>query len=233
MGIAAGIELMDRFCIDDPLLAQLGVALRAQGGQPRPFCRLMLAGLVSTLVAHIGQHHSNRGAASLAARSGGLSPAHLKLVLDHIDAHIAEEIGLDELAALAGKSPCHFLRCFKQIDRHLAASLRDPAPGGPCLRAADRRAAPGGDRSGLRLRRSVAFRPRLPPRAQPDPHGLPPPGGALTACRLQRIRDGSPKEEQGCQTRLGARPTWRKTTCAKSSKRDGRVLNLARATPPN
>jgi AraC family transcriptional regulator len=113
-GDRGAIELMDRFCIDDPLLAQLGVALRAQGGQPRPFCRLMLAGLVSTLVAHIGQHHSNRGAASLAARSGGLSPAHLKLVLDHIDAHIAEEIGLEELAALAGKSPCHFLRCFKQ-----------------------------------------------------------------------------------------------------------------------
>jgi len=108
------IELMDRFCIDDPLLAQLGVALRAQGGQPRPFCRLMLAGLVSTLVAHIGQHHSNRGAAGLAARSGGLSPAHLKLVLDHIDAHIAEEISLDELAALARRSACHFLRCFKQ-----------------------------------------------------------------------------------------------------------------------
>jgi hypothetical protein len=68
------VELLDRFCIDDPLLAQLGVALRAQGGEPRPFCRLMLAGLVSTLMAHIGQHHSNRGAATLAARSGGLAP---------------------------------------------------------------------------------------------------------------------------------------------------------------
>jgi AraC family transcriptional regulator len=108
------VELVDRFCIDDPLLAQLGVALRAQGGEPRPFCRLMLAGLVATLVAHIGQHHSNRGAATLAARSGGLPPTHLKLVLDHIDAHIGEEIGLDELAALTGKSACHFLRCFKQ-----------------------------------------------------------------------------------------------------------------------
>jgi AraC family transcriptional regulator len=108
------VELIDRFCVDDPLLAQIGVALRFQAAEPRPFGRLMLAGLVSTLVAHIGQHHSNRGAATLAAKSGGLSPAHLKLVLDHIDAHIAEEISLDELAALAGKSACHFLRCFKQ-----------------------------------------------------------------------------------------------------------------------
>jgi len=108
------IELVDRFCIDDPLLAQLGIALPAQSSEPRPFCRLMLAGLVSTLVAHIGQHHSNRGATIRSARSGGLSPAHLKLVLDHIDAHIAEEVGLDELAALTAKSPCHFLRCFKQ-----------------------------------------------------------------------------------------------------------------------
>jgi len=113
-GGSAPVELIDRFCIDDPLLAQLGVALRAQGGAPRPFCRLMLAGLVSTLVAHIGQHHSNRGTAMPSGRSGGLSPAHLRLVLEHIDAHIAEEVGLDELAALTGKSACHFLRCFKQ-----------------------------------------------------------------------------------------------------------------------
>jgi AraC family transcriptional regulator len=96
------------------LLAQLGVALRAQSGEPRPFGRLMLSGLVSTMVAHLGQHHSNCGPAAPAPRSGGLPPARLRLVLDHIDAHLAAEIALEELAALAGRSACHFLRCFKQ-----------------------------------------------------------------------------------------------------------------------
>ena len=110
----SGIELVDRFCIDDPLLAQLGVALSAQAGGPRPFGRLMVSGVLSTMMAHLGQHHSNRGPDMVPARSGGLPPARLQSVLDHIDAHIAREIALDELAALAGRSACHFLRCFKQ-----------------------------------------------------------------------------------------------------------------------
>jgi AraC family transcriptional regulator len=107
------VELVDRFCFDDPLLAQVGVALRAQAGEPRPYGRLMLSGLLATMVAHLGQHHSNCAPVA-PARNGGLPPARLKLVLDHIDAHVAEEIPLDELAALAGRSACHFLRCFKQ-----------------------------------------------------------------------------------------------------------------------
>src|SRR5262249_28004618 len=64
---ASEVALVDRFCFDDPLLAQLGLALRAQGGE-RPFGRLMMSGLVSTMVAHLGQHHSNCGAANVAAR---------------------------------------------------------------------------------------------------------------------------------------------------------------------
>jgi AraC family transcriptional regulator len=108
------VALVDRFCFHDPLLAQLGLALRGQSGEPRPFTRLMMSGLVSTMVAHLGQHHSNCGAANVAAKSGGLPPARLKLVLDHIDAHLAEEMALEDLALLAGRSACHFLRCFKQ-----------------------------------------------------------------------------------------------------------------------
>jgi AraC family transcriptional regulator len=108
------IALVDRFCFDDPLLAQLGIALRAQSEVRRPFGQMMLAGLLSTVEAHLGQHYSTLGPPASASESGGLAPLPLKRVLDHIEAHIGEEIALEALAALAGRSVCHFLRCFKQ-----------------------------------------------------------------------------------------------------------------------
>jgi|GEM_PF-1882143 len=43
-----------------------------------------------------------------------IAPARLRRVLDHVEAHLGEEIGLPELAALAELSACHFSRSFKQ-----------------------------------------------------------------------------------------------------------------------
>jgi AraC family transcriptional regulator len=108
------IELLDRFCADDPLLAQIGLAFRSQAVEPRPFARLMIDGLVATLLAHLGQRHSSRAAPAQPLAAGGLSARRLKRVLDHIDMNIGGEIGIDELAALVEQGSFHFQRCFKQ-----------------------------------------------------------------------------------------------------------------------
>jgi AraC family transcriptional regulator len=42
-----------------------------------------------------------------------LSPPKLRRVIDFIEAHLQESIGLDDLAEAAGLSPNHFLRVFK------------------------------------------------------------------------------------------------------------------------
>ncbi len=108
------IELLDRFCADDPLLVQIGMAFRNQAVEPRPFASLLIDGLVATLLAHLGRRHSNRAVAAPRPASGGLSARRLKRVLDHIDDNIGGEIGLEALAALAEQGSFHFQRCFKQ-----------------------------------------------------------------------------------------------------------------------
>lgn len=45
---------------------------------------------------------------------GGLAPGALRRVREHVESHLAEKIGLIELAAIAKLSDCHFSRVFKQ-----------------------------------------------------------------------------------------------------------------------
>ena len=47
-------------------------------------------------------------------RSGGLSARHQRILCDFIEAHIAEDISLERLAALVGLSPYHMARSFKR-----------------------------------------------------------------------------------------------------------------------
>jgi AraC family transcriptional regulator len=108
------VELVDRFCADDPLLVQIGLAFRNQAIAPGPFAKLMVDGLVATLLAHVGQRHSNHAAAAKPLIAGGLSARRLKQVLDHIDKSIGGEIELQELAAIVEQGSFHFQRCFKQ-----------------------------------------------------------------------------------------------------------------------
>jgi AraC-like DNA-binding protein len=55
------------------------------------------------------------GATSLLLR-GGLPPATLRRVREFVDAHLAENIDTEALAATAGLSPFHFARAFKKSE---------------------------------------------------------------------------------------------------------------------
>lgn len=56
------------------------------------------------------------GSAYIPARSprGGLAPAALRRVREHIEKNLATHIDLGDLSSLAGLSSCHFSRAFKQ-----------------------------------------------------------------------------------------------------------------------
>lgn len=47
-------------------------------------------------------------------RRGGLAPATLRRVLAHVEGHLAEALGIEQLAALAGLSADHFVRAFRE-----------------------------------------------------------------------------------------------------------------------
>jgi AraC family transcriptional regulator len=48
------------------------------------------------------------------ARAAALTRERLRRVLDHVEAHLGEELTLAELAGIACLSPFHFSRCFKR-----------------------------------------------------------------------------------------------------------------------
>ena len=52
--------------------------------------------------------------AKASGHEGGLPPVRLRRVLDHIEAHLGDDIAMDRLAEVARLSPDHFSRLFRQ-----------------------------------------------------------------------------------------------------------------------
>jgi AraC family transcriptional regulator len=98
----------------DPMLHQIGGALRTMlGRETQPTDRLFVDGLRTALAGHlIGAYTTDRWRPPAGAPS--LDSRRLRRVLDFIDARLADEIGLDDLAAEAFLSPFHFSRLFRQ-----------------------------------------------------------------------------------------------------------------------
>ncbi|MFE1599824.1 helix-turn-helix domain-containing protein [Methylobacterium sp. ID0610] len=98
----------------DPLLVSFAQAFHGLMDRPhRPTDQLFVDGLTAALAAHlIANYTIDRWKPSTAPR--GLDTRRLKRVLDYIDAHFAEPISLDRLAAEACLSPFHFSRLFRK-----------------------------------------------------------------------------------------------------------------------
>ena len=96
----------------DPLVVRIARSLACDvGGGPAD--RLLADALGMALAARLARRFLPlREPPDPAA--GGLSRERLRRVLDHIEAHLGEELTLAGLAAVACLSPCHFSRCFKR-----------------------------------------------------------------------------------------------------------------------
>jgi AraC family transcriptional regulator len=71
-----------------------------------------LEGLATMLTVHLLRSHGSSERPPIPHR-GGLAPRQMRRVLDYIDAHLTDELGLVELAAIAELSPHHFGEAFK------------------------------------------------------------------------------------------------------------------------
>jgi AraC family transcriptional regulator len=58
--------------------------------------------------------HYNVGAPSAPTSMGGLTGRRLRLATEFINAHLAEDVTLADIAAVVDLSPFHFARAFKQ-----------------------------------------------------------------------------------------------------------------------
>jgi AraC family transcriptional regulator len=95
------------------------------GGIDRHAHSLLLAQSQQLVVRHLVHWHSNAMLRSRRATDNlgpphPLSPRRLRVVLDYIEANLASEISLTDLAALSGLSANHFIRAFR------AATQRTP-----------------------------------------------------------------------------------------------------------
>jgi AraC family transcriptional regulator len=100
--VGLGDPLIDRFCT-------LGQEEFEKGGARG---RLYVEALATALTMHLlGNYGSARGEARLPRR--GLMPAQLRRVIDYMDAHLRDDVGLTELADVAGFSRHYFARSFR------------------------------------------------------------------------------------------------------------------------
>jgi AraC family transcriptional regulator len=109
----ARVQLAYAGGVPDPMVLQIGQLLRGLlNRQLEATDRLFLDGIQVALAAHLlGTYSSARWRPP--ARAPTIDPKRLKRVLDFIEARIAAEISLDDLAAEACLSPFHFSRMFR------------------------------------------------------------------------------------------------------------------------
>lgn len=107
------IELTPQWNIFDPVIQSIVKALKTDLEAGSPAGRLYGESFGTALSVHLLKNSSTFKQKSF-EYLGGLSPQKLKRVLDYIEAHLTEDISLENLATLAEISSCYFSRLFKQ-----------------------------------------------------------------------------------------------------------------------
>src|SRR5262249_1585019 len=117
-GDPAHLSWVKRIGFRDPLLTQLGIALRGELEQEAPAGRLYAQTAAQLLAAHLVRHYSSLGGKIKdpcdKKSTQKLTQPQLQRVVDCIEAHGAEQLSLECLAYQTHYSPYHFARLFHQ-----------------------------------------------------------------------------------------------------------------------
>ncbi len=107
------VELISHFATPDPLVYQIAIALKNILENNPTGSRLYAETMVNALSIHLVQHYSTRKP-KIQEYKNGLSRRKLQQVIDYINEHLDEDLGLTELAVLLQMSPHYFSQLFKQ-----------------------------------------------------------------------------------------------------------------------
>lgn len=107
------IELIPHFATPDPLVHQIGLALKRALENADSISRLYAETMNTALMVHLLQFYCAEQL-TLPTYTGGLSKRKLQQVIDYIDAHLEYDLSLKELAAIVQISEHYFSQLFKQ-----------------------------------------------------------------------------------------------------------------------
>jgi AraC family transcriptional regulator len=107
------IELIPRFSASDPLIEQLGRAILTEMKDDATDSQLYAEQAAEMLAVHLLRRHCSEEA-EVDSYTGGIPPARLQRVKDHVEANLSDNISLEDLADEARMSKYHFSRQFKR-----------------------------------------------------------------------------------------------------------------------
>lgn len=110
------VTLIDPQCAPDPDVEAIFRQIMREMENPDRCARLMLDGLSMALAVRLVRRHSNlSGSAILAVEHGPNSrDRRLRLAVDYVEAHLADDIGLRDVAAAVGLSCTHLTTLFRR-----------------------------------------------------------------------------------------------------------------------
>jgi AraC family transcriptional regulator len=111
--ISDKVELIATCGVSDPVIRQIGMALKAEAHMEGPASRLYAESLANVLAVHLLRHYTRDGD-KMRTAFGGLSGRKLNQATDFIQANIERDLGITEIANAVDLSPFHFARSFKQ-----------------------------------------------------------------------------------------------------------------------
>ncbi len=106
------IELVPIFAQPDPLICQIGAALKSVLETGGIYSRLYADSAATLLAAHLLQHYCVRKG-SIRSDNGGLPNYKLRRAIAYIQDHLDQNLSLTEIAAEVSMSQYHFSRLFK------------------------------------------------------------------------------------------------------------------------
>ncbi|MDM9379245.1 AraC family transcriptional regulator [Chlorogloeopsis sp. ULAP01] len=107
------VEITPQFAKADPLVYQIGLALKSVLETDKTGSRLYAESAATMLAVHLLRHYSAKQHC-IQEYAAGLPKYKLRQAVEYINEHLAEDLSLDAIASQVGMSRYYFAHLFKQ-----------------------------------------------------------------------------------------------------------------------